>query len=295
MKRHVLTKAQDVKREAVTWVWQDRLALKSLGILTGAPGGGKSMLTTLLAAELSRGELPGAYRGEPASSIFMSLEDDRAAVLKPRLEAAQADLGLVSFLDVADDQTEDVFTFVLPDHLIQLTDAVWETRPTLVVIDPISAAMNGSIDSHRDASVRSVLAPLAKLAQQAGCLILIVAHTNKTISSDALRRVGGSIAFSGAPRSGLLLAHDPNDPEGARGPRRLLAHFMNNSGPEAATLEYEMRPILLEAQNGEPEATTAKLHLLGESTLESSDLLTASDQDERDRDRRGGRVDRGRA
>jgi hypothetical protein len=281
MKRAVLTTAQDVQRQAVTWVWRDRLSSSSLGILAGAPGVGKSMLTTLLAAGLSRGTLPGAYHGQPARSIFMSLEDDRAAVLKPRLEAVQADLSLISFLDVADDESEDVLTFVLPDHLDMLTEAVWRTRPVLVVIDPIGAALDGSVDSHRDASVRRVLAPLARLAQDAACHVKIVHHTNKAVGGDALRRLGGSIAFSGAPRNGLLLAHDPSDPEGVRGCRRHLAHFKSNSGRLAPTLEYEVQSVLLPASLGAPKTQTAKLHLLGESALDSEDLLTTGDQDER--------------
>lgn len=281
MKRAVLTSAADIRRQAIRWVWRDRLSLSSIGILAGAPGGGKSMLTTLLAAELSRGTLPGALLGRPAPSIFMSLEDDRAAVLKPRLEAAQADLDLVSFLDVSDDETEDTISFVLPDHLDLLAEAVWQTRPALVVVDPIGAAMNGNVDSHKDASVRSVLAPLARLAQDAACHILIVAHTNKAQGGDALRRVGGSIGFTGAPRNALLLAHDPNDPEGLRGSRRLLAHFKTNTGKLAPTLLFEVEPILIPAEAGEPESATARLRLLGESDLDSDDLLASSDQDER--------------
>ena len=44
---------------------------------------------------------------------------------------------------------------------------------------------------------------MAKLAEDADVAILIVAHTNKASDSNAIRRLGGSVAFSAAPRNAL--------------------------------------------------------------------------------------------
>ena len=162
------------------------------------------MLTVHLAARLGRGDLPGSLIGQPAKTLLLNFEDDRAATLRPRLEAARGDLGLVvGFVDVEDSESETVLAFTMPDHLDLLAEAVWSEKPALVVVDPISAALGIGVDSHKDASVRHALAPLAKLAEDADVAILIVAHTNKASDSNAIRRLGGSVAFSAAPRNAL--------------------------------------------------------------------------------------------
>jgi hypothetical protein len=208
----------------------------------------------------------------------MSLEDDRAAVIRPRLEAVNANLDLVHFLDVEIANSEDIASFNLGEHLDVLADAVWQVRPALVVIDPVSAVL-GNVDSHKDAAVRGVLAPLAKLAEDADTSVLVVAHTNKAVTGDAIRRLGGSIAFSGAPRNALLLGRNPNNTEADA--LRLLAHFKSNTGRLAPTLEYEVRSVLLPAEDGQPEAETARLELVGESAMTSNDLLAMVDGEER--------------
>ena len=110
------------------------------------------MLTVHLAARLSRGDLPGSLIGQPAKTLLLNSEDDRAATLRPRLEAARGDLGLVGFVDVEDSESETVLAFTMPDHLDLLAEAVWSEKPALVVVDPISAALGIGVDSHKDAS-----------------------------------------------------------------------------------------------------------------------------------------------
>ena len=273
-----LVTASSIKRRRVEWCWRDRAATRSLTILAGTPGEGKSLLTAQLAGDLTIGMLPGVHHGTPRSVIFMSLEDDRAAVIRPRLEAVKANLDLVHFLDVEIANSEDIASFNLADHLDVLADAVWQVRPALVVIDPVSAVL-GNVDSHKDAAVRGILAPLARLSEDANTSILVVAHTNKAVTGDAIRRLGGSIAFSGAPRNALLLGRNPNNTESDS--LRLLAHFKSNTGRLAPTLEYEVRSVLLPAEDGQPEAETARLELVGESAMTSNDLLAMVDGDER--------------
>jgi hypothetical protein len=280
MTHTVITRAADVRPQRITFLWHGRIATGTISLIVGAPGVSKSMLTCLLAAGLSRGELKGSHHGEPADTLFVSVEDDCAAVIRPRLEAANADLERIRFLDVETDD-EETIAFTLPDHFHLLADAVWQHKPALVVLDPINAIFSSAIDTHKDAAVRRVLSPISKLAQEVGTAIVAVTHTNKSQGGDAMRRVGGSIAFSGAPRNALLLAHDPNDPDGERGRRRLLAHFKTNTGIIAPTLAFEVKPILLHVTEGQAEIDTARLVLTGESTLGSTDLLAPPDADDR--------------
>ena len=60
-----------------------------------------------------------------------------------------------------------LITIYRPDKLNaldldMLAAAIREVRPTLTVIDPVNAYMGG-VDTHRDADVRAVLAPLLDL------------------------------------------------------------------------------------------------------------------------------------
>src|SRR5690242_8501103 len=108
-----LIAASAVKRRSIEWSWQGRVATRSLTILAGTPGEGKSLLTSMIAADLTTGKLSGSHFGRPRPVIFMSLEDDRAAVIRPRLEAMQADLDIVHFLDVEVTDSEDIVSFTL--------------------------------------------------------------------------------------------------------------------------------------------------------------------------------------
>jgi len=62
--RHVvLVAAADIKPRRVRWLWDGRLALGTLGLLAGREGLGKSSLGYWLAAQISRGILPGEFIG----------------------------------------------------------------------------------------------------------------------------------------------------------------------------------------------------------------------------------------
>jgi putative DNA primase/helicase len=70
----------------------------------------------------------------------------------------------------------------------------------LVVIDPISSYM-GDANSHNNAEVRGLLAPLSDLAARHRVAILCISHLNKG-AGDAMYRVMGSLAFVAAARAG---------------------------------------------------------------------------------------------
>ena len=50
------------------------------------------------------------------------------------------------------------------------------------MIDPVSASIDLKLDSHKDAHVRVVLGQLAKLAEQLGLAVVMIAHLNKAPS-----------------------------------------------------------------------------------------------------------------
>jgi hypothetical protein len=102
-------------------------------------------------------------------------------------------------------------------------------------------------------------------------------HLNKGMSTDPLRRISGSGGFGNAARSVLLLARDPDDPNGEEGTRRVLAHVKSNVAPLASSLSYEIKSIVLPARDDFPEVETARIDGAGESSYSGRDLLGSAE------------------
>jgi AAA domain len=259
-KRAFAVPAATVERERVEWLWPGRIPLGSVSLLVGDPGLGKSLLTCELAARGSR---------EGRVTLIATAEDSLAVTVRPRLEAAEADLHRVAFLGM---QAEDGLPagLCLPHDADELARLVEAEDAELLVIDPLTAHLPAEVNSWRDQSVRLALAPLHGLAERQRCAVLAVVHLNKALSAEPLRRIGGSIGIPAAARSVLLLARDPDD-DG----QRVLAHVKCNVAPQAPSLVYVLDPIVLPAVHGAPAVETVRLREVGESAHRGSDLLSA--------------------
>jgi hypothetical protein len=153
---------------------------------------------------------------------------------------------------------------------------VRESGIGLVVIDPLMAHLKGSVDSWKDQSIRGALAPLARLAESNQTAVLLVCRLNKGQSVDPLRRLGGSIGIAAAARSVMLLANDPDDPDGPAGSRRVLAHVKSNLSELAESLLYVVEPQTVKPVN-EP-MKTVMIRQLGSSPYRGAELLAASEE-----------------
>jgi hypothetical protein len=231
----------EVDRELVTWLWRDRIPRGKVTVLDGDPGTGKSTLTLTITAKVTTGSpFPDGERPEVGDVILLSAEDDIGDTIRPRLEAAGADLSRCWVLpDItphvsAEEKPQPPRPPELPADLDALEGMVKDKDAALVVIDPLMAFLSSQIDSHKDQDVRKVLAPLGYMASRTGAAVVVVRHMNKGQGS-ALYRGSGSIGIVGAARAGLLVAPDPDD-EG----RRVLAVSKSNLGPKASSLAYKI-------------------------------------------------------
>jgi AAA domain len=254
----------EIQAKPVRWLWSERVPLGALTLLAGDPGLGKSLLTCRIAAQLSRGELGGS----PAASLLLTAEDSLEATLRPRIEAAGGDLDLVKVVRMRRDGVPGGLAF--PGDLTELARLVIDSEARLVVIDPFLAHLQEAVNTFQDQSVRTALAPLYHLAEATGTAMLLVLHLNKAGEGDPLKRLGGSIGMPAAARSVLLLARDPDDPDGEQGSQRVLAHIKSNLGTPAPSLLYAIEPVTLPGQDAIP---TAGMQLLGESMYTGMDLL----------------------
>ena len=89
----------DVAPSPVKWLWPGRIPLGKITVLDGDPGLGKSTLTLDLAALVTTGRpMPDGTPGIEGTVILLSAEDDPSDTIRPRLEAAGADLSRVQLL-----------------------------------------------------------------------------------------------------------------------------------------------------------------------------------------------------
>ena len=126
--------------------------------------------------------------------------------------------------------------FDLVADLHRLERAVNETANCrLVVLDPVTAYLGGT-DSHRNAEIRALLAPLSDLAARLGVAVLAVTHLRKG-EGPAIYRLMGSLAFVAAARAAYAVGRDPDDTTGAR---RFVVPVKNNLGNDRTGLAYRL-------------------------------------------------------
>lgn len=281
-RRVVLTAASEITPERLSWLWRERLPLRGLSLIAGEAGLGKSTLTATLAADVTRGRLDGELHGEPADVLIASAEDHFASVVWGRLTAAGADMERVHRLSAEDRDGETLLT--LPDDVADLERRCVELADSgqpvaLVVVDPVAAFIGGSVDSHKDASVRRVLAPLAGLAERQKLAAVGIAHLNKDSAGKLLGRVGGSVAFGAAPRSVLAFARHPDDPNGEQGAERVIVAAKSNHGRHARSLAAR-----IEGREVPEVGSVSKLVIVGECEIGTDDLRPQSAAEHEDRD-----------
>ena len=238
----VLIRLSDVEPEALEWLWPGRVPIGKLTLVPGDPGLGKSTLTLDIAARVTCGlPWPDLKDREIASGgvVLLSAEDDLADTIRPRLDAAGANskrivsLQAIRHIDPKNHETwESAFSLDrdLP-ALEQAIDFVDDCR--LAVIDPISAYL-GKTDSHRNAELRGLLAPLAQLAARKRVAVILVTHLRKG-EGPALYRAMGSLAFVAAARAVWAVAQDPNDKR-----RRLFLPVKQNLSADNSGLAYHI-------------------------------------------------------
>ena len=233
-------RVSDVESEELEWLWFGLIPLGKLTLLAGDPGLGKSFVTTDMAARITQGaEWPDQPGPQPAGSvIFLACEDDVADTIRPRLDRANADVEKVIVVDaVVAGEHRRGFTLDGDLKLLRgLIDELGDVRA--IVIDPISAYC-GSVDSHKNADVRALLAPLTDLAAECRLAVVAINHLTKG-TGKAVYRSMGSIAFAAAARAAWNFYKDPDDEK-----RRLMLPTKMNLAADTYGLAYRIEDGLV--------------------------------------------------
>src|SRR6266550_798616 len=195
----VLIRASDVEAVNVTWLWSGRFPFGKLTCLDGDPGLGKSTILYDVAAKYSAGlPFPDGVTPDYDAGVVLvcTAEDGYADTVRPRLEAAGADLSRVHFFDAVKVEGQDFQrppTF--PADIRDMERAITDTGARMVIVDPLFAFLGGETNTWNDANMRQALAPLQAVAERLSVALIVIRHWTKG-TKQAIYRGGGSIGIS---------------------------------------------------------------------------------------------------
>lgn len=268
-----LTRLADVEPERVEWLWPGRIPKGKITTLDGDPGLGKSTLALNIGATITTGSAwPDGGRCQyPGDVLLLSAEDGLADTVRPRLDAAGADVTRVHAIEgkscVDPDNGDRYLRPLSLADVYDLDTAMAQTGARLLIVDVLMAFLPAGADAHKDQDIRRVLSALGAAGERNGCTVLLLRHLNKAKGGDPLYRGGGSIGIVGAARSGLLVAADPDDPT-----RRVLACVKSNLGVKPDSLVYRLVNT--------PEHGVARVVWDGTTTHDAHGLLSSSHDDD---------------
>ena len=220
-----------VRPERVRWLWEPRLPFAKVVLLLGRPDEGKTTLALDIAARVSTGAaMPfSTTKRTPAGVVVLTAEDGLADTVRPRLEAAGADLDRIVSAVPDELPTLDEPGLAYIRGLVERVDA------KLVIVDPFAAFIPDGVDTHKDHSSRRLLRKLSLLAETTGAAVLALRHPHKGSGGNAKEAGGGSIAFTAACRVELLAGADPEDDT-----RKILCRVKGNLAPPFPALAYRL-------------------------------------------------------
>jgi hypothetical protein len=273
-----LVKASEIEPEDGDYFEQDLIPLKVVTLVVGIDGVGKSTILYAKAALATRGNLPGKFEGAPVDVVIASSEDHPNTVIIPRLKAAGADLQRVHIVKVRRQGLDGEIS--LPDDLDAVALEVARVGARLLLVDPLIAHLPLHVDAYKAQHVRSVMAPLARLAEERNLAVAAVVHFNGAPSTDVRSRISGSKGLRDAARSVLVCGVDPGDES-----RFVLVQDKFSFGPKPTTgRAYQIETALID--HDAKTVKTSRVIWLGEVEIDSRGLLAgAGDPEERaDRD-----------
>lgn len=212
-----LVTLNSVQALPTSWLWADRIPMGMVTVLAGDAKAGKSLVTCKIAATVSRGQQFPFTEGEARRGhvVLINAEDDAARILRPRLEAAGADLQRIHIPAQQSRLTRRLTLDALRQELRNIPHL------RLVILDPVTAVL--PVNRNNADQVREVLTELAAIASSYRTAIIAVVHLNKSKAGGAKNRISGSFEWLAACRAAFLVTSDPME-------RRLFLPLANNLG-----------------------------------------------------------------
>lgn len=244
---YTLTPLSEVRPVRARFLWDGILPLNRAGLLGGNGGCGKSTFSLWLAAQVSRGLLSGELKGRPRNIIIVANEDGSSAEWSPRYLVNDGDAGR-AFAGQITNTGEDGTTYSLPMSLPRdmglLEGMMDDCDPALIIIDPISSALEGKNDDSQD--VQKFMHRLNALAADRACTILGILHTNKG-GGKANAKLNGSGQWWNASRYVLQMERDQE-----QGDTVMSVGKLNMGSPSHSNYSFRVVDSPVIGQDGQP-------------------------------------------
>lgn len=253
-----LKQLSEIAPEKLDWVWANVIPQGALSLITGEPGVGKSLFTLEVAAAVTRGDR-GPHdetQGVPAGVILFSGQDDLAKTIRPRLEAAGANVSLIYALSsrvrpVNGDSAKTSEPSSIADSHLSILDSELQRlqgegiRVRLAVIDPMIAFAGPDF---QNADAADIVTRLAELAARRHVAIVIVSDAGSAIvGANVFHGTAIGRAMARTARSTWTIVRDQYEQK-----RRILFPIKTNLCEEAHTMAYSVRAGAIQ---WEPETT----------------------------------------
>ncbi|WP_442867675.1 AAA family ATPase [Citricoccus sp. NR2] len=277
-----MTRASTIRPRRQRWFWKPEghgvIPLGTGTIAAGVGGEGKSTFMLDLAAQLTRGELPGDLHGTAHPVIIFGPEDDWATVMVPRLMGAGANLEQVFQVqaEVYMDHGRQEQELRFPLNVDLLEQAVNASGAKMVIIDPAPSLMDGDMNKVQD--VRKSYGPLMALAQEQDVAMILINHFSKG-SGNVGSKLSGSHAWRDLTRSYLAFASDEDSGD------RVLSQDKNNYGTGLGSWRFTLDSVDVATEGG--TTSVGKVRFLGQSDVTVGDIINrgSDDHDGDDEDR----------
>lgn len=252
-----------IEERKMRWLWFNKIALGALSVIAGNPGLGKSFWTCYMAAIITNGwDWADGAPCQKGAVVFFYGEDTIEDTYKQRLRANGADQSKIRFLDgaelISDESEPEEIDFTLKnidviEKAMEQTEEETGLPVLMVVIDPISNFW-GDINENSNSEVRSVLKPLARLADRAGAAFVMIQHTGKSNKEHAQHRIIGSVAIAASSRFAWRIY------EGSEKGRRIFAPIKSNCCVDPTAVEF----LISREVGGQVQILNASLEKTGD-------------------------------
>jgi len=261
--------ASEIDNEPTLWLFDSPpIPRRGITIVVGYRGQSKTTWAAWLAAEATK---------QGHEVFFANQEDHLREFIRPRVDAAGADLARVRF------PNEDAPHLRFPQDVDKLAHYVQARKTALVILDPLEAFVPLFANP---VTARDALTPLAHLSRFYDCAIVFVHHFRKSGGKTPWEAMGGAGALGNVARAVYVYGGKPQ-PDGL--------HLLFGAGEMFKPTEAEegvdqknvrvLAPLKLSAAElpggllydfqttdvGLPEPVP-KLDLLGETTVDGETL-----------------------
>ena len=212
-------RAVDIMPEQIRWLWQDRIPYGKVTLYSGKPECGKTLALIDLCARVSAGrEWPDGQKNlhGPKKVWLACSEDGLADTIRPRLDAAGANLENITFITTVIEKSRDgsgkVRRQLKLDTDLPLLKKALAADPeiALVALDPATSFF-GDVNINVDKDIRPIMDTLAAVCNAAGVSFVTVIHHNKRSDVDALQKILGASSVAGAVRAIWGFSEDPDN------------------------------------------------------------------------------------